>query len=76
MCSRAVAHRATATEPPQGIRSAGTQTYETQSTGGEGGACSLTTGMLCVVDTDCPSDETCTTTGGAFRLRYTIDKVP
>ncbi len=61
--------------PDFGAGSAGTQTYETQSTGGEGGACSLTTGMLCVVDADCPSGETCTTTGGAFRLRYTIDKV-
>jgi hypothetical protein len=53
---------------------AGTQTYETQSTGGEGGTCAITTDMLCVVDADCPG-ETCNTTGGAFRLRYTIDKV-
>jgi hypothetical protein len=31
--------------------------------------------MLCVADEDCPSGETCATTGGAFRLRYTIEKV-
>jgi hypothetical protein len=53
----------------------GTQTYETESSGGEGGHCSVTTSTLCVVDDDCPG-ETCTTTGGAFRLRYTIEKVP
>jgi hypothetical protein len=61
--------------PDFGAGPAGTQTYETQSVGGEGGNCSLTTGLLCVVDDDCPSGETCTTAGGAFRLRYTIDKV-
>jgi hypothetical protein len=61
--------------PDFGAGPAGTQTYETQSVGGEGGTCSLNTGLLCVVDDDCPSGETCTTTGGAFRLRYTIDKV-
>ncbi len=61
--------------PDFGAGSGGTQTYETQSTGGEGGHCSVTTGMLCVVDPDCPSGETCTTTGGAFRLRYTIEKI-
>jgi hypothetical protein len=32
--------------------------------------------MLCVVNEDCPMGETCTTTGGAFRLRHTIEKVP
>ena len=53
----------------------GTQTYETESTGGEGGRCSITTDTLCVVNEDCPSGETCATTGGAFRLRYTIEKV-
>ena len=61
--------------PDFGAGPAGTQTYETQSTGGEGGRCSITTGTLCVVDQDCPGGETCATTGGAFRLRYTIEKV-
>ena len=61
--------------PDFGAGPAGTQTYETQSTGGEGGRCSVTTAMLCVVDQDCPSGETCATTGGAFRLRYTIEKI-
>ena len=61
--------------PDFGAGSLGTQTYETQSIGGEGGTCSLTTSMLCVADEDCPSGETCATTGGAFRLRYTIEKV-
>jgi hypothetical protein len=58
--------------PDFGAGSLGTQTYETQSTGGEGGHCSVSTSTLCVVDGDCPG-ETCVTTGGAFRLRYTID---
>ncbi|MGH7894662.1 MAG: hypothetical protein ACREQL_08330, partial [Candidatus Binatia bacterium] len=61
--------------PAFGAGPAGTQTYETESTGGEGGQCSITTGTLCVVDTDCATGETCNTTGGAFRLRYTIEKL-
>jgi hypothetical protein len=61
--------------PDFGAGPSGTQTYETQSVGGEGGACSTTTSMLCVVDADCPGGETCVTTGGAFRLRYTIEKL-
>ena len=51
------------------------QLYETQSSGGEGGACSTTTERLCVLDADCPSGETCATTGGAFGLRYRIERV-
>src|SRR5262249_16718179 len=56
--------------------SAGTQTSHAQCPGGQGGRRSVTTDTLCVVKEDCPSGETCATTGGAFRLRYTIEKVP
>jgi len=49
--------------------------HETASTGGEGGHCSLTTGLLCVVDADCPSGESCTRTGGASALRYRIERL-
>jgi hypothetical protein len=54
----------------------GSADYETPGTGGEGGTCSLTTGTSCVVDADCPSGESCITTGGAFSLRYRIERVP
>src|SRR5438093_571024 len=53
----------------------GTMTYATTSTGGEGGHCSMTTGMLCVVNGDCPSGETCVITGGAITLHYTIARL-
>ena len=49
--------------------------YETQSVGGAGGHCSVTTGQLCLVDPDCPGGETCVETGGAFKLHYTIKKI-
>jgi len=68
--------------PDFGAGAGGSQTYETRSSGGQGGSCSVTTGMLCVVNAanglegDCPTGETCQTTGGAFRLRYTIEKLP
>ncbi len=57
---------------------AGTDTmeYETRSTGGLGGSCSGSTESLCVVDDDCPSGETCQTTGGAFALRYQVQRLP
>jgi hypothetical protein len=61
--------------PEFGAGESGSQSYETRSVGGEGGACSVTTSTLCVVDEDCPGGETCATTGGAFRLRYTIERV-
>jgi hypothetical protein len=54
----------------------GSMDYETVSTGGEGGNCSMTTGLTCVVDADCPSGEMCNTTGGAFALRYRIERLP
>jgi hypothetical protein len=47
--------------------------YVTQVTDGDGGACSTTT-QMCVVNADCPSGETCVTTGGSYRLQYTIRK--
>ena len=50
--------------------------YETVSSGGEGGSCSVTTANLCVVDADCPSGESCITTGGAVSLRYRIERIP
>ena len=70
--------------PEFGAGAGGSQTYETRSTGGEGGTCSITTSMLCVDVcagvtpcplSDCPPGETCVTTGGAFRLRYTIERL-
>jgi hypothetical protein len=52
-----------------------TMEYEIASAGGEGGHCATTTGLACVVDADCPSSETCVATGGAFALRYRIERV-
>lgn len=49
--------------------------HETVSAGGAGGACSVSTDRKCVVDADCPSGESCRTTGGAFALRYRIEKL-
>ena len=48
--------------------------YVTQSVGGEGGSCSTTASQLCLTDADCPSGETCTVTGGSYRLHYTISR--
>jgi hypothetical protein len=50
--------------------------YVTQSIGGDGGNCSVTTAQLCLVDADCPTGQTCVETGGAFKLHYTIKKIP
>jgi len=50
--------------------------YETVSQGGAGGRCALTTALPCLLDTDCPSGETCATTGGALALRYRIERLP
>lgn len=30
----------------------------------------------CVDNGDCPTNETCVNTGGAFALRYRIEKIP
>jgi len=50
------------------------RSYVTQSIGGDGGHCSVTTGQLCLNNADCP-DEACVVTGGAFKLHYTITKL-
>jgi hypothetical protein len=50
--------------------------YETAGVGGDGGACSVTTTRGCVDNGDCPTNETCVNTGGAFALRYRIEKIP
>lgn len=47
--------------------------HVTQSVGGAGGHCSVTTSQPCLVDADC-AGETCVQTGGAFKLHYTIKK--
>jgi hypothetical protein len=54
---------------------AGTMSYETASLGGVGGHCAAMTGLLCTGDDDCPGDS-CVVTGGAFSLRYHIDRLP
>jgi hypothetical protein len=61
--------------PDFGAGPGGTQTLTTQSVGGQGGHCSLTSGLACVVDGDCPSAESCVTDGGAFGVRYTVTRV-
>lgn len=61
--------------PDFGAGVSGSTTYETQSVGGEGGACSISTDQLCVVDEDCAAGEFCNATGGAFALRYTIERL-
>jgi hypothetical protein len=61
--------------PDFGAGPGGSTTYETRSVGGEGGTCSVSTGELCVVDDDCPAGELCNVTGGAFTLRYTIERL-
>jgi hypothetical protein len=53
----------------------GSASHVTPSVGGDGGACSTTTTQLCLTNADCPSGETCTVTGSAFKLHYTITKL-
>lgn len=54
----------------------GNAAYLTTSAGGAGGSCSVTTGMACVVDADCPTSESCVQTGGAFTLSYHVERLP
>jgi hypothetical protein len=78
-CLSAAQHNAgevnvTYASPDLGSRS-GVMAYETPALGGDGGSCSVTTDRLCVIDTDCPSTESCSRTDGAFALRYRIERV-
>lgn len=62
--------------PDFGAGVSGSTDYETVSTGGAGGHCSLTTGVLCTVHGDCPSGESCNTEGGSVAVRYRIERLP
>jgi len=62
--------------PDFGAGGGGTTDYETVSTGGLGGHCSTSTTLACTVAADCPSGESCVTTGGAFTLRYRVERLP
>ena len=62
--------------PDFGAGSGGSTDYNIQSVGGNGGHCSTTTTTLCVGAADCPSGESCVITGGAFNLKYRIERIP
>ena len=62
--------------PDFGAGIGGSTDYQTPSAGGEGGHCSTTTALACVVTADCPSGESCIATGGAFTLQYRIERLP
>jgi hypothetical protein len=61
--------------PDFGAGAGGSMEYETASTGGQGGHCSATMSQLCTVSADCPMGQSCVTTGGAFSLRYRIERL-
>ena len=67
---------ATYAGPDFGTGGAGTMDFETIATGGTGGHCSLSTGLLCTVSPDCPSGETCNQEGGSMAVRYQIERLP
>jgi hypothetical protein len=73
--SHDVGHFDVAYSAPDYGSGARSMSYVTQSVGGAGGHCSSTTAQLCLDDVDCPSGETCTSTGGAFQLHYTIKRI-
>lgn len=50
--------------------------YQTRSSGGDGGTCSVTTSQVCVTAADCPAGQSCSGPGRAFSLRYLIESVP
>jgi hypothetical protein len=62
--------------PDFGTGPGGSTDYETTSVGWHGGHSSMTTGLACVVSDDCPSGESCVTTGRAVTLRYRIERIP
>ena len=81
LCLNSTAHPAGSIDvtypgPDFGAGAGGSADYETTSVGGQGGHCSLTSGLLCVVSDDCPTGESCLTTGGAVALRYRIERLP
>jgi len=61
--------------PDFGASAGGSTDYDVASSGGVGGHCSTNTGLQCTVDADCPSGETCVTTGGAYNLHYRIERL-
>ena len=50
----------------------GAGAHDTASEHADGGTCSTTIAITCIDDVDCPTGETCTRTGTAFSLRYSI----
>ena len=54
----------------------GAGAHESLSTGGDGGSCSVTTSQPCLTRNDCPNGEECGTQGGAYSLRYHIERLP
>jgi hypothetical protein len=54
----------------------GAGAHATPSQRADGGTCSTTTATACIADNDCPTNETCVSTGTAFAVRYTITTVP
>jgi hypothetical protein len=81
LCLNSTAHSAgsidvTYAGPDFGAGIGGSTDYQTPSVGGEGGHCSITTAQLCVAAGDCPSGESCVTTGGAVTLQYRIERLP
>ena len=67
---------ATYAGPNFGAGGSGSMDYETVTTGGTGGHCSLSTGLLCTVSLDFPSGETCNQEGGSMAVRYQIERLP
>lgn len=62
--------------PDFGAGVGGSTDYQTVSAGGDAGHCSTTTSLACVVTADCPTGESCITTGGAFALQYRVERLP
>jgi hypothetical protein len=52
----------------------GVAQYESRSSGGEGGTCS-DNGALCLSSSECAEGASCNLSGGAFSLRYRIERL-